>query len=147
MTSYPMRHRSRCPKDQRGAAVVEAALVMSFVLVPLLAGVLTLGEKLWKAQDVEPYDARVAPSQVVGYLTCEELVDRVKTTVVNNSASLDTPVEVGWVAVEVVEIVPTVGVLVDVSITVPPPDGDGSPVVTEATSRLEHVSVSTQSCM
>jgi hypothetical protein len=146
LISTPARTRAH-RRTQRGAAVVEAALVISFVLIPLLVGVLTLGERLWKAQKTDPYDARIAPTQIVGYFTCEELVDRVKTTVVDNSASLDTPVDVSWVAVEVVEIVPTVGVLVEVSITVPPATEGGSPLVTEATSRLEHVSVSTESCL
>jgi hypothetical protein len=142
----PARFRAH-RRTQRGAAVVEAALVISFILVPLLVGVLTFGERLWRAQAVEPYNARVAPTQIVGHFTCAELVDRVKQTVVNNSANLDRPVELSWVAVEVVEIVPTVGVLVDVSITVPPLKESGSPLVTEATSRLEHVSVSTESCL
>jgi hypothetical protein len=120
---------------------------MSFVLIPLLVGVLTLGERLWRAQAIEPYNARVAPTQIVGHFTCAQLVDRVKQTVVDNSASLDTPVDVSWVGVQVVEIVPTVGVLVEVSITVPAAKEGGSPLVTEATSRLEHVTVSTESCL
>jgi hypothetical protein len=81
----PARFRAH-RRTQRGAAVVEAALVISFVLIPLLVGVLTFGERLWRAQAVEPYNARVAPTQIVGHFTCAELVDRVKQTVVNNRA-------------------------------------------------------------
>jgi Flp pilus assembly pilin Flp len=146
LISTPARFRAH-RRSEHGAAVVEAALVISFVLIPLLVGVLTLGERLWRAQAVEPYNARVAPTQIVGHFTCAQLVDRVKQTVVDNSASLDTPVDISWVGVQVVEIVPTVGVLVEVSITVPAANEGGSPLVTEATSRLEHVTVSTESCL
>jgi hypothetical protein len=40
-----------------------------------------------------------------------------------------------------------VGAVVDVSVTLPPPEGSEDSVVTEATSKLENVSVSTESCL
>jgi hypothetical protein len=139
-------HRAR-HEDHRGAAVVEAALVISFFLVPILVGVLTLGEKLWVAQRSSPYEPRIAPTEIIGRFTCAELVDRVKTTVVNNAAALDTPLGAEQVAVRVVEALPTVGAMVEVEVTLPAASQGDSATVAEATSRLEQVSVSTESCL
>jgi hypothetical protein len=142
-----VRRRSHVRRDQRGAAVVEAALVISFVMIPILLGVLDLGERLWRAQKHPPYEPRVASSEIIGSFTCEELVDRVKTTVAENAAAASLPVGTEAVAVDVVEALPTVGAVVDVSVTLPPPEGSEDAVVTEATSKLENVSVSTESCL
>jgi hypothetical protein len=138
--------RKRRNRDQRGAAVVEAALVISFVMIPILVGVLTLGERLWHAQKHPPYEPRLASSDIVGTFTCDELVSRVKTTVVSNAAAANTSIGAEAVAVKVVEAIPTVGAVVDVSVTLPAVGGD-SALVTEATSKLENVSVSTESCL
>jgi hypothetical protein len=89
----------------------------------------------------------VASSEIIGSFTCEELVDRVKTTVAENAAAASLPVGTEAVAVDVVEALPTVGAVVDVSVTLPPPEGSEDAVVTEATSKLENVSVSTESCL
>jgi hypothetical protein len=147
VTSRPPGSRARGREGQRGAAAVEAALVISFFLAPILGGVLTLGERLWQAQKQPPYDARTVSSQVVGRFGCAELVDRVKTTLVNNTAHLDVPLEAGWIAVDVVDVLPTVGAIVEIGISVPALDGLGSPTVTEASERLEHVSVTTETCL
>lgn len=147
LTSTPTRAHPASRTDQRGAAVVEAALVISFFLVPILVGVLTLGEKLWAAQRSAPYEPRIAPTEIIGTFTCAELVDRVKTTVVNNAAALDTPVGVEQVAVDVVETLPTVGAMVEVQVTLPAASSGDSATVVEATSRLEQVSVSTETCL
>ncbi len=147
MSSNPLRGRMSRRPDQRGAAVVEAALVISFFLVPLLVGVLLFGERLWAAQKTPPYDAHLAPSEITGNLTCAELVDRVKTTLVNNAAGLPTPLQSSWITVNVIEALPTVGVLVDVKVSVPPADGTGDPLVTEAASRLDNVTLTTSTCM
>lgn len=146
MNSNPRCARARS-RGQRGAAVVEAALVISFFLVPMLVGVLTLGEKLWHAQKHGPYEPRLSSSDISGRLSCDELASRVKTTVVNNAAALDTTVDASWVAVEVVEAVPTLGVLVEVSVTVPAADGSGSSLVTETATRLDNVTLTTESCL
>ena len=147
MSSTPVPVRVQDRSGQRGAVVVEAALVISLVLAPILMGVITLGERLWAAQRTPPYDVRIAPSQIVGRFTCAELVDRVRVTVVNNSAALDAPLDAQSVAVDVVEVAPTVGVLVEVSVSAPPLSSTGSPVVAEAASRLEQVSLTTETCL
>jgi hypothetical protein len=71
----------------------------------------------------------------------------VKTTVVSNAAAADTSIGAEAVAVKVVEAMPTVGAVVDVSVTLPALDGGDSALVAEATSKLESVSVSTESCL
>ena len=147
MSRNPVRRRRLFRQDQRGAAVVEAALVISFVMIPILLGVLDLGERLWRAQKQPAYEPRIASSEIIGTFTCEELVDRVKTTVVSNAAAADTPIGSDAVAVKVVEAIPTVGAVVDVSVTIPPPEGADNGIVTEATSKLESVSVTTESCL
>jgi hypothetical protein len=146
MSSTPTRVRARRRRSQQGAAVVEAALVISFFLIPLMVGTFTLGERLWQAQKKDPYEPRIASSQVVGVFTCTELVSRVETTVANNIQGLGVPISPGWVEAEIVEIVPDVGVLVEVKVTVPPPDGTGDPVVTEASVQLENASLTTSVC-
>jgi hypothetical protein len=135
-----------CPDDQRGAAAVEAALVISFLLVPLLVGVVKFGFLIWDQQKQPPYDARIAPSEIVGRFDCAQLVERVRTTVVDNSAALATPLAADSVVVDVVEAAPTVGVLVEVRVNVPEASGSG-PLVAEAASRLDHVTLTTETCM
>lgn len=147
MSSIPVRAARVRPRDQRGAAVVEAALVISFLLVPILVGVIKFGFLIWDQQKQPPYDARLAPSEIIGRFDCAELVDRVKRTVVGNSAALDAPLQAESVAVQVVEATPTVGVLVEVRVHVPAAYGTGNPLVTEAASRLSHVTLTTETCM
>lgn len=120
--------------------------MISFFLFPILIGVITLGEKLWLAQKVEPYDLRSVGSEVVGRFSCAELVDRVKTTLVNNSAHLDVPLELQWLVVDVVDVLPTAGAVVRIGISVPASDGLDDPTVTEASHRLENVSLTTETC-
>lgn len=146
MSSNPVRALTWRRRDQRGAVVVEAALVISFFLIPLLVGVLTLGQRLWDAQHKDPYEPRVASSQVRGVFTCTDLVSRVETTVANNIAGLGVPMDPSWVTAKVVEVFPTVGVLVDVTVTVPPPGGTGNPMVTHAAITLDNAGVTTSLC-
>jgi hypothetical protein len=126
---------------------VEAALVISFLLFPILVGVVKFGFLIWDQQKQPPYDARIAPSEIIGRFDCAQLVDRVKTTVVNNVAALDTPLSADSVVVEVVEATPAVGVLVEVEVRLPAESAAGSPVVAEAASRLSHVTLTTETCM
>jgi len=126
---------------------VEAALVISFLLFPILVGVVKFGFLIWDQQKQPPYDARIAPSEIIGRFDCAQLVDRVKTTVVNNVAALDTPLSADSVVVDVVEATPSVGVLVEVEIRLPAGSAAGSPVVAEAASRLSHVTLTTETCM
>jgi hypothetical protein len=126
---------------------VEAALVISFLLFPILVGVVKFGFLIWDQQKQPPYDARIAPSEIIGRFDCAQLVDRVKTTVVNNVAALDTPLSADSVVVDVVEATPAVGVLVEVEVRLPAESAAGSPVVAEAASRLSHVTLTTETCM
>lgn len=126
--------------------VVEAALVISFFLIPMLVGVLTLGERLWQAQKVDPYEPRIAPSQIVGIFDCTQIVDRVRNTVADNIAGLGVPIDPSWVSARVVEVAPDAGVLVDVSVTVPPPDGTGDPITTDAAIQLDNATLTVSVC-
>ena len=126
---------------------MEAALVISFLLFPILVGVVKFGFLIWDQQKQPPYDARIAPSEIIGRFDCAQLVDRVKTTVVNNVAALDTPLSADSVVVDVVEATPSVGVLVEVEVRLPAESAAGSPVVAEAASRLSHVTLTTETCM
>lgn len=146
MSSNPPRGRGPRRPDQRGAIVVEAALVISFFLIPMLVGTLTLGQRLWDSQHKAPYEPRVASSQIRGVFTCTELVSRVETTVANNIAGLGVPIDSSWVTAQVVEVFPTVGVLVDVKVTVPPSDGTGDPTVTHAAITLDNAGLTTSLC-
>ena len=143
-TSVQVRRRSR--GGQRGAAAVEAALVISFFLAPVLVGVVTVGEQLWHAQRQSPYEVRTVAFEVVGRFTCAQLVDRVKATLVAGSNHLDVPLDADWIAVEVVDVLPTVGAVVDIRISVPTLDALGSATVSESSERLQNVSVTTETC-
>ena len=147
------RNRVRA-RTETGAAAVEAGLVTTF-LMPLVVGVLFYGNWFWHQQDNPVHDLRVPQAQVVGLFTCAQLVDRVKQTVVANAGVLDLvePLELSDVAVDIVEVLPTVGAVVNVSIVVEsdtnfdeflPNEGD---VVSELTMRLEHVSLTTETCL
>jgi hypothetical protein len=146
LISNPAPARRLPWKDQRGAVVVEAAIVIAFFVLPMLVGVLTYGSRLWQAQKYDPYEPRIYASQVVGSFTdCLGLIDRVKNTVVNNISGLGVPIDPTWVSVAVIDIDPT-GVLVDVTVSVPSADGSGSPVVLRSATRLENVSLGVSSC-
>jgi hypothetical protein len=135
-------------------AAVEAGLV-STVLMPLLLGVLVYGNYFWHAQKVDAYAARIPAGVIQGSgLTCEQLVDRVKATVVANVNELaeSTPIDATDVAVQVVEVLPTVGAVVQVSVSVPVASTlasllpNGGAVVTESMLRLDDVTLTTTSC-
>lgn len=149
--------RRRASDWERGAIAVEAALVLTFVLVPLLLGVIQYGSWFWRAQDVSNYEPRIPSGGVSGrFSSCAELVDRVKSTVqgilpdVGGSTGL---VPLSDITVDVVDVLPTVGVVVRVGVEVPvdglvsliPLPNDGR-VLTEFTARLDDVTVATESC-
>jgi hypothetical protein len=143
LTSNPARARRQRLRDQRGAVVVEAALVITFFLLPMLLGVLTFGERLWHLQKHDPYEPRIYASQVVGVFDCAGLLDRVKNTVVNNISGLGVPIDPSWVSVAVVEVDPT-GVLVSVTVSVP--EGSGGPMTLRSATRLENVDLTSVAC-
>jgi hypothetical protein len=147
LRSDPARAHTRDRRSQRGAAVVEAGLVISLFLIPMLVGVLVLGEKLWQAQKHGPYEPRVAPSQIIGTFGCTEIVDRVQTTVANNIAGLGVPIETDWVSARVVEVAPTAGVLMEVAVTVPPADGSGDPYQVDAALGIDNATLTAETCL
>ena len=149
--------RRRGARADDGAAAVEAALVLSFFLVPLLLGVLYWGQYFWKAQAADELSPRIPSGAIVGKFTCDELVARVKDTVVGilpgttESLGLDP---VSDITVRVVEVLPTVGAIVTVSVSVPlvdqvasflPLPNEGR-LVSEFTIRLDNVVVTTEVC-
>ena len=141
---------------QSGAAAVEAGLVTTF-LMPLLIGVLFYGNYFWHAQKVDAYAPRIAQGGIVGsQLTCDELVDRVKATVlstVNGVRGSGLPLlTADQITADVIEVLPTVGAVVRVGVHVPVASSltsllpNNGAVVTETTMRLQNVTLSTSSC-
>jgi hypothetical protein len=149
---------ARGRETERGAAAVEAALVISFFLVPLVLGILTYGNYFWQAQKVQPLSSRLPLQNIVGTFNCAELVDRVKTTVKNALPSVaglvDTNLPLSAIGVTIVDVLPTVGVDVKVSIglqtsfdlggLIPLPNGGA--LLSEATYRLDNVKLTTAGC-
>jgi hypothetical protein len=148
--------------DARGAVAVETALLLSFLLAPLLLGVLYYGAYFWKAQSAPVLDTSIDQAGFVGTFCTgrlPELVDRVRSAVLLNVQNLDQgtalPVSLGDITATVVGYVPDgLGVDVAVSITskvlshtlsILPVPGDGS-ITTDAMIRLENIKISTGSC-
>ena len=145
-------------KDERGAVAVEAALFLSVVLIPLLLGVVTYGMYFWKAQQVAPLSQRLPLDSIVGQFNCSQLVDRVKTTVQNALPGVSTlfgdQLPLTAIGVTVIDVLPTIGVDVSVSIAL---DGasdlggllplpNAGKIVSEATYRLDNVQLTTAGC-
>lgn len=145
-------------KDEQGAVTVEAALLLSVVLLPLLIGVVSFGMYFWKAQQVAPLSQRLPLDSIVGQFDCSQLVDRVKTTVQNALPGLSDlfggQIPLTAIGVTVIDVLPTVGADVSVSITLDgvsnlggllplPNSGD---IVSEATYRLDNVQLTTAGC-
>lgn len=143
-------------RPERGAAAVEAGLVTTF-LMPLMAGVLFYGNWFWQAQHVPQAAARLPQGAVVGYnLTCTEVVSLVKQAVVDQSTALGDAyapaIGLDQVAVDVVEVLPDLSAVVTISVTTQMDSGltswlpnDGA-LVTDATMRLQNVTLSTSTC-
>jgi hypothetical protein len=145
-------------KDERGAVAVEAALFLSVVLIPLLLGVVTYGMYFWKAQQVAPLSQRLPLDSIVGQFNCAQLVDRVKTTVQNALPAVSNlfgdQLPLTAIGVTVIDVLPTIGVDLSVSITLngasdlggllPLPNGGN--IVSEATYRLDNVQLTTAGC-
>jgi hypothetical protein len=151
----PAPERSR---RERGSVAVEAGLFISFVIAPLLLGVLTYGSYFWQAQKVGPLTSRLPLEDIVGTFNCAQLIDRVKTTVKSALPSItglvgsDLPLTA--IGVTVVDVLPTVGVDITVSLQlqssfdlgglVPLPNGGA--LLSEATYRLDNVKLTTAGC-
>jgi hypothetical protein len=145
-------------RGERGAVAVEAALFLSVVLIPLLLGVITYGMYFWKAQQAEPLSQRLPLNSIVGQFNCAQLVDRVKTTVQNALPSVSglfgNQLPLTDIGVTVINVLPSVGVDISVSIRI---DGggqlggllplpNGGDIISEATYRLDNVTLTTAGC-
>jgi hypothetical protein len=145
-------------RGERGAVAVEAAILLSMVLIPLLLGVITYGMYFWQAQKVSPLSQRLPLQSIVGQYNCAELVDKVKTTVQNALPSVSglfgEELPLTAIGVTVINVLPTIGVEVSVSITLsgasdlggllPLPNGGN--LISEATYRLDNVQLTTTGC-
>lgn len=135
-----------------GAVAVESALVLSFILAPLMLGVLTYGYYFWQAQRVPLLDPNIDQSGLVGEICESQLVgrvlDTVRTAVENVDDANALPVPVNGITATVLDFVPgTLGVDVRVSITtnlgsvLPLPNGGN--VTNDVLLRLQNVKVKT----
>lgn len=140
---------------ERGAAAVEAGLVVSVLLVPLMLGVLQWGDYFWRAQRVDTVTPGVPVGAMAASFTCDALKNQVATTVVAVVNGLDSSLglQASDVTVVVIEVLPDVGVTVDVHISVPTaglagliPLPGGGAFVTDFTQRLDDVRVSDVTC-
>ena len=147
-----MGRRSRRRDD--GAVAVESALVLSFILAPLMIGVLTFGLYFWKAQRVPLLDPNIDQSGLVGEICESEIVDRVRTAAlvaVENVDGADAlPVTLSDITATIVSYVPG-GLGVDVSVSITSNISDGSPfplpndgnVTNDVLIRLQNVKIKT----
>lgn len=133
--------------------------MLSFVIVPLLLGIVYWGMWFWQAQAVGQLSVTLPGDAVSGrFETCGELAARVEETLVGLAPDLTgtvgSPLGLDDVTVEVVELLPAVGAVVRISIRVPvveeisglhPLPNDGA-VVTELLTRLDDVVVTTGTC-
>lgn len=154
-----MARLPRCfpPRTQRAAAAVEAALVVSVLLIPLIVGILQWGDYFWRAQRVDTLAPAVPSGAVAGTFTCSGLKSVVAgqiAAVVNGLDPAAAPISAQDVVVTVTEVLPDVGVTVDIHIQTAATDGlasliplpGGGALVTDFSQRLADVSVSTSPC-
>lgn len=143
-------------RPDRGAAAVEAGLVVSVILIPMVVGVLQWGDYFWKAQQVDTVTPGVPVGELADSFTCQSLKDEIAATVsaVVNGLDPSLGLDASNVTVTVVEVLPDVGVTVNVHIEVPAADGladliplpGGGAIVTDFTQRLDDVTVSDVTC-
>lgn len=144
-------------RHERGAAAVEAVLVFSVLLVPLFLGIVTWGDYFWRAQRVDTLAPGVPVGGVAGEFSCQGLKDTVASSVAHAVTQLDVGLgglDVSDVTVTVVEVLPDVGVTVDIHIEttltgglaslIPLPGGGA--IVTDFSQRLQDVTVTDVMC-
>lgn len=154
--------RCRPRHAESGVAAVEAALLLSLVLAPLMLGVLYYGYFFWKLQRVPELDPNVDQASFVGTYcvgAIPDLLTRVRTAALVAAQNLDNgtdlPISLGDVTATVVSYTPdTLGLVVSVAFRtkvlnetvsfLPLPD-DGN-IVNDAQIRLENVKISSGSC-
>jgi Flp pilus assembly protein TadG len=152
----PGRSRAQAwgARGERGAVAVEAAIVSSVLLVPLLLGVLYYGNYLWKSQQVALLDPNLDQSGFVGEICPGELLARVKDAALVAMENVDDaaglPLTSNSITTSLVNGVPgQLGVDIRVSITttitssapIPLPN-DGN-VVNDVMIRLQNVVIKT----
>lgn len=156
-TPRPGGLRVACARrGERGASAVEAAFVIPLLLFPLVFGVIQLGSYFWRAQEVDTLAPPVRTGAIAGDFSCTALKDLVANEVVSAVNGLDPEmgdIDVSQVTVTVVEILPDVGVTVEVHIEantggladlIPLPTG-GS-LVTDFSQRLSDVRITDVTC-
>lgn len=157
MRNDAARPRNGGSVPQRGAAAVETVLVVSVLLVPLFLGIVTWGDYFFRAQRVDTLAPAVPVGGVAGSFTCQALKDTVAATVVDVVGDLDASladIDVSDVTVSVVEVLPDVGVIVDIHIETPLVGGlasliplpGGGAIVTDFSQRLQDVTVTDVMC-
>jgi hypothetical protein len=135
---------------------VEAALMISVLLMPLMLGVFYYGYFLWKAQSQPLLDPNVDQAAFVGEICGGELLARVSQAVLVTAENLDDgtrlPIKLQDVTATVVSAVPSgLGVDIRVSISAPVlqeklsflPLPNNGRIVSDAFIRLENVRLKT----
>jgi hypothetical protein len=150
-----IRSRVSCARVEHGAAAVEAGLVTTF-LMPLLLGVLFFGNYFWHAQKAELYDARIPTGAYAGMtFSCAGLVAQVKSDVValvNSTNGTAPDIGLDAVTAAVVDVVPNVSAVVQVSVQAPGVSSlgswlpDGGAVLNETMLRLDNVALTSDTC-
>ena len=144
-------------RDQRGAVAIEAGLVISFLLVPLLLGVLYYGFYLWKLQQVPLLAPNLDQAAFVGAYCEADLLARVKDTALVNMENIDDgvgmPLTSNSITTSLVNAIPgQLGVDVRISVKAsalsasPIPLPLGGQVVNDITVRLENIVIKTTGC-
>lgn len=154
-----MRRLSRATRasSERGASAVEAGLVVTVFLVPLLVGVLQYGDYFWRAQETSSLAPSLPTGAVAGEFSCAGLKTAVTDAVVEAVNDLDPglgPISSPDVTVSVVELLPAVGVIVRVRVTTDESSGlpqlfplpHGGAIVLEFLQRLDDVQVTDVTC-
>lgn len=152
----------RAARPERGAAAVEAALLISAVLAPLLMGVVNYGYFFWQAQRQPELDPNIDQAGIVGTYCVGQIPDlltRVRAAALvaaeNLDDSNDLPLTLADITATVASYTPdTLGLVVNVSFTtnvvdalipyLPLPD-DGN-LSSDAQVRLQNVKISSGSC-
>lgn len=149
-------------RDDAGAAAVEAALLISAILMPLMLGVINYGHYFWQLQRASELDPNVDQSRVVGTYCSNQtgqLLTKVREAALVSADNLDegnrTPLSLSDITATIASYTPgTLGVSVTVSfrtgvvnglIPYLPLPNDGK-LVSDAQVRLQNVVITSQSC-
>lgn len=161
MSELILRRTGRSGRpSERGAATVEAALVICMLLLPLLLGTIGYGNYFWRSQQVGPMSTGLPLDELVGTYPCSQLVGDLTDTVLRNlpepygtGIDDDGDLDANDITVEVVRALSPIGAEVSVAVELPPADllnglvplPNGGALVSESTYRLQNV-VTTGSC-